>query len=160
MLVLGIDPGLRKTGYGFVKRSFGQLNFIDAGVINLEIYPDRQDRLYFLYESLNNLVKKYNPSAISLEKVFSGRNVRSAFLIGEARAVSIISGKSHSINIFEYSARAVKQGITGYGNATKEDVKRMVKLILNIKDAIKDDASDALALAIYHLNVFNNIGKL
>lgn len=160
MIVLGIDPGLRKTGYGLVKNKAGQPEFISAGIVDLEKYTDRHSKLYFLFESLNEIIEKYKPSAISLEMVFTGKNIKSAFLIGEARAVSIISGKKFNLNVYEYSARAVKQGITGYGNATKDDVKRMVKLILNIKDNLKDDASDALALAIYHLNVINILGKI
>lgn len=160
MIVLGIDPGLRKTGYGLVKNNAGQPEFISAGIINLETNLDRHSKLYFLFESLNQIIEKYKPSAISLEMVFTGKNIKSAFLIGEARAVSIISGKKFNLNVYEYSARAVKQGITGYGNATKDDVKRMVKLMLNIKDDIKDDAADALALAIYHLNVINILGKI
>ncbi|MCX7990808.1 MAG: crossover junction endodeoxyribonuclease RuvC [Proteobacteria bacterium] len=160
MIVLGIDPGLRKTGYGLIENYAGQPRFINSGIINLETYPDRHDRLYFLYESLNEIIEIYSPSAISLEMIFTGRNIKSAFMISEARAVSIISGKKSGLKIYEYSARAVKQGITGYGNASKEDVKRMVKMILNIKGNIKDDASDALALAIYHVNVINILGKL
>lgn len=160
MIVLGIDPGLRKTGYGLITSEKGELRFISADIINLEKISNVYDRLYYLYEKLNDIIEKFNPQALSLEKIFTGKNVRSAFMIGEARAVSILSAKKKGLNIFEYSARAVKQGVTGYGNASKEEVKRMVKLILNIKDDLKDDASDALALAIYHINVFNITGKI
>lgn len=160
MIVLGIDPGLRKTGYGLVDRYEGQLRFISAGVIDLTRFNDRYERLYFLFESLNKLIGTYKPSDLSLEKIFTGKNVKSAFSIGEARAISIISAKKFNLNIYEYSAKAVKQGVTGYGNATKDDVKKMVKLILNIRKDFKDDASDALALAIYHLNVINILGKI
>ncbi len=160
MIVLGVDPGLRKTGYGIVRLEKGVLSHVTAGIINLEKIPSIFDRLYYLYDELNQIICRFSPNVLSLEKIFTGKNIRSAFMIGEARAIAILSAKKAGLDIFEYTSRAVKQGVTGYGNASKEEVKRMVKLILNLREDIKDDASDALALAIYYINVFNITEKI
>ncbi len=160
MTVLGIDPGLRKTGYGIVRTDSGLLKHVADGIISLDKIPSIYDRLSFLYDQLNLIIEKYSPQVLSLEKIFTGKNVRSAFMIGEARAIAILSAKKSGLQIFEYTPREVKQGVTGYGNASKEEVKKMVKLILNLRGDIRDDASDALALAIYYINVFNITGRL
>ena len=160
MIILGVDPGLRKTGYGLIEKHTGGYKLIAADVINLEKIPDIHDRLYHLFVELNMLLKQYKPSCVSLEKIFSGKNIRSAFVIGEARAACIISALSHGVKVYEYATRSVKQGVTGYGGAAKEDVERMVKLILNFNGKLKEDASDALALAIFHGNMSDITLKL
>lgn len=153
MIILGIDPGLRKTGFGVIKKVKAHYSFIDAGVILLDNIKDLHDRLFELYQKVECLFHAYKPNCLSLEKVFIGKNARSAFLIGEARAACIIAAKKFNVPVFEYAARSVKQGIAGYGAADKEDVNRVIKIILGLKGEIKEDASDALALAIFHGNI-------
>lgn len=153
MIILGIDPGLRKTGYGFLRKSGGDFTLIKAGVIKLDTKSSTHDRLFQLFTELNSLVKEIKPSCMVIEKVFIGKNARSAFLIGEARAACIITALSYSIAVYEYATRAVKQGIAGYGDANKDALQRMVKMILNINSELEEDASDALALAIFHGNI-------
>lgn len=153
MIILGIDPGLRKTGYGVIEKKGNTYRLLESGIIKLEKIPDLHDRLLSLYLAIENILSKYRPSCISIEKAFVGRNAKSAFMIGEARAVCILAAKKQSIPVFEYATRSVKQGLTGFGSSEKANVKKMVKLVLGVNDDLKDDASDALALAIFHGNI-------
>ncbi|GAB4437080.1 MAG: crossover junction endodeoxyribonuclease RuvC [bacterium] len=153
MIILGIDPGLRKTGYGFIRKNGGNISLIKSGTIKLDVKKNVQDRLYQLYTEFSELIKENMPDCMAIEKVFIGKNARSAFLIGEARAACIIAAMSNNIKVFEYATRSVKQGVAGYGDASKEALQRMVKLILNYDGSLEEDASDALALAIFHGNI-------
>ncbi len=157
MIILGIDPGLRKTGYGFIKKETNGYVLLKAGLIKLDVKQDTHQRLYQLHRELNLLSEEIKPDCMAIEKAFVGKNARSAFLIGEARAACILSAMEKGVDIFEYAPRAVKQGVTGYGDATKEQLQKMVKLILNHKDLIEEDASDALAVAIFHGNISESI---
>ncbi len=159
MIVLGIDPGLRKTGYGLIEKTGQSYKFISAGTIKLDQSDNVHDRLIKLYNEIEKIIEHHHPQCMSLEKAFVGKNVKSAFMIGEARAVCIVAAKRANIPIYEYATRSVKQGITGFGGAEKGSVKHMVKLILNIKGDLSDDASDALALAIFHGNISYQRGK-
>lgn len=160
MIILGIDPGLRKTGFGIVEKIGNTYRYINSGIIKLDKISGVHERLLTLFFEVEKLIREYRPKCISLEKAFVGKNARSAFMIGEARAVCIIAGKKADLPVYEYPTRSVKQGITGFGGAEKGSVKHMVKIILNISDNISDDASDALALAIFHGNIANNIRKI
>jgi len=153
VIILGVDPGLRKTGYGIIEKDGQTYRFVEAGVIRLDNIADTHDRLLMLHNEIERIILTFKPSCMSLEKVFLGKNVRSAFMIGEARAVCIIVAKRFDIPIYEYATRSVKQGLTGFGASGKESVKHMVKLLLGVKEDLKDDASDALALAIFHGNI-------
>lgn len=160
MIILGIDPGLRKTGFGVVEKKGNTYKYINCGVIKLDKIPSVHDRLLKLFFEIERLIKSHNPQCISLESAFVGKNARSAFMIGEARAVCIIAGRKADLPVYEYPTRSVKQGITGFGGAEKGSVKHMVKIILNINGDISDDASDALAIAIFHGNIAYNTGKI
>jgi len=157
MIILGIDPGLRKTGFGFIQKKGSSFSLIKAGVIRLDVKSSTHARLFQLFNELNSLIKDIKPACMAIEKVFTGKNARSAFLIGEARAACIITALTYNIAVFEYATRAVKQGVAGYGDATKDALQRMVRLILNINNELEEDASDALALAIFHGNISNGI---
>ncbi|MCX7771152.1 MAG: crossover junction endodeoxyribonuclease RuvC [Proteobacteria bacterium] len=156
MIILGIDPGLRKTGFGIVEKRGQEYRLINAGVIRLDKLSDLHDRLLKLFFEIENLIKEFNPNCISLEKAFVGKNARSAFMIGEARAVCIVAGRKANLPVYEYPTRSIKQGLTGFGGAEKKSVKHMVKVILKINGEISDDASDALAIAIFHGNIGYN----
>jgi len=160
VVILGIDPGLRKTGFGIVKKIGQTYKLISAGTIILDKTSNPHERLLKLFHEIEKLIKEHRPQCMSLERAFVGKNVKSAFMIGEARAVCIIAGKKADIPVYEYPTRSVKQGITGFGGAEKSSVKHMVKIILNIKGNISDDASDALALAIFHGNIGYEKGKI
>ena len=111
--------------------------------------------LTFEIEDISEIITNYTPTIICIEEVFYGKNFKSALLLGQARGAAMVSAASKNINIFEYSAKKIKQSVTGNGNAKKEQVQFMVKSILNIKDSnIPLDASDALAIALCHFQQF------
>ena len=152
MLVLGIDPGLIQTGYGLIKVGSEKKQVIDYGTIS----PNSKDklalRLLAIYNDLLSIINEYEPSVMAIEEVFYGKNVKSALLLGHARGVSMICAAKYNIPVFEYSARKVKQSITGNGNAHKSQIKFMIMKELNLKEFNAPiDASDALAIALCHI---------
>ena len=152
MLVLGIDPGLIQTGYGLIKVGSEKKQVIDYGTIS----PNSKDklalRLLAIYNDLLSIINEYEPSIMAIEEVFYGKNVKSALLLGHARGVSMICAAKYNIPVFEYSARKVKQSITGNGNAHKSQIKYMIMKELNLKEFNAPiDASDALAIALCHI---------
>ena len=152
MLVLGIDPGLVTTGYGFIQSKNNDTNIIDYGTISPKKTDNLSLRLNTIYEDITYLIEEYKPSVMAIEEVFYGKNVKSALLLGHARGVAMVCASKNNIPVFEYSAKKIKQAITGNGNAHKEQVKFMVMKDLNLKNFNAPiDASDALAIAICHL---------
>ena len=153
MIILGIDPGLVITGYGIIRVRNNNFELIDFGTIVPENNKPLSQRLNVIYEDVLYILNKYNPSVMAIEEVFFGKNVKSALLLGHARGVPMVCASIHKIPVFEYSARKVKQSITGNGNAHKSQVKYMISKEFNINnDNFSSDASDALAIALCHLN--------
>ena len=155
MIILGIDPGLMKTGFGVLSIVNDKPHLLDYGIIE----PNKKDslslRLYTIFTDIEELINTYSPTIISIEEIFYGVNVKSALLLGQARGAAMVSAASENVTIFEYSAKKIKQSVTGNGNAKKEQVKFMVTSILNIKNSdIPLDASDALAAALCHHQQF------
>ena len=151
MRILGIDPGLTKTGFGIIDINDDSLKLIDYGIVKPKNTDKLERRLLTIFNDMSEIIKKYNPTVVSIEEVFYGKNVKSALLLGQARGAAMLSAASNKITIFEYSAKKIKQSVTGNGNADKNQVKFMVGSILNIKNLdIPLDASDALAIALCH----------
>ena len=152
MIVLGIDPGLVQTGYGLIKVGSENNQAIDYGTISSSSKDKLASRLLAIYNDLLSIIDQYKPSIMAIEEVFYGKNVKSALLLGHARGVSMICAAKYNIPVFEYSARKVKQSITGNGNAHKSQVKFMIMKELNLKQFNAPiDASDALAIALCHI---------
>jgi crossover junction endodeoxyribonuclease RuvC len=160
MLVLGIDPGIAITGYGLIQ--IGDRNDyqpVDFGVITTEPGLPDSERLAILYDALNNLLENHEVDTGAVEKLFFQRNVKTAFSVGQARGVTLLALSKNKIPISEYTPNEVKQTVCGYGNAEKMQVQRMVQTLLALDDLPRpDDAADALAVAICHINhlSFNN----
>tara|TARA_Y100000994_G_scaffold138046_1_gene113178 strand:+ start:811 stop:1293 length:483 start_codon:yes stop_codon:yes gene_type:complete len=155
MKILGIDPGLTRTGFGIIDVHSESLKLIDYGIIKPKSSDKLERRLLTIFNDMSSIIKKYSPTVISIEDVFYGKNVKSALLLGQARGAAMLSAASNKITIFEYSAKKIKQSVTGNGNANKDQVKFMVASILNIKNLdIPLDASDALAIALCHHQQF------
>lgn len=155
MRILGIDPGLTKTGFGIIDINNENLNLVDYGIVKPVSKDKLEKRLLTIFKDISQILDQYKPTIVCVEEVFYGKNFKSALLLGQARGAALVSAASKNINIFEYSAKKVKQSITGNGNADKEQVKFMVKSILKIKDSnIPLDASDALAIALCHFQQF------
>jgi crossover junction endodeoxyribonuclease RuvC len=154
MLVIGIDPGTAITGYGLVsEEEDGSLTVVDYGAIVTP--PDRHMswRLSQLYRDLNEILLLHRPESGAVEKLFFARNVRSALTVGQARGVSLLALEQAGVTLVEYTPLEVKQAVTGYGGADKNQVQQMVKALLGLKEVPQpDDAADALAIAICHLH--------
>lgn len=148
MLALGIDPGTRRVGYGIVRKSGDAVVFVAAGLLNIKSGDDIT-ALRETKKETDRLIKKYKPDIIGVEKLYFGKNQKTALGVAQARGVILLSTIEHTILTKEYTPNEVKVGITGYGFADKKAVLKMVRLILGKPDmVIIDDASDALAIAI------------
>jgi len=152
MIILGIDPGLVQTGYGLIKINGEKKEVLDYGIISPDTKTNLSNRLQTIYNDIIEIIDRFKPNTVAVEEVFYGKNVKSALLLGHARGVAMVSASKYNIPVFEYSAKKVKQAITGNGNAHKEQVKFMIMKDLNLKNFNAPiDASDALAIAICHL---------
>jgi len=152
MRVLGIDPGSIITGYGIVDKKGESLSIIKYGIIRAKVKQESMPlRLREIYNFLNRVILSTKPEATAIETIFFAKNVQSTIKLAYSRAAAMLSATTSDIPVFEYSPREVKKSVTGRGNAGKEQVRFMVKTILNIKDTTDYfDASDALAVAICH----------
>ena len=153
-LALGIDPGTATTGYGLVRlMPAGELVVVKYGVILTPKEASAPARLEMLYKELRALLKKYKPDTAAVEKLFFSKNVRTALAVGQARGVIMLALQLAGIEAFEYTPNEVKQAVAGYGGADKRQVQEMVRALLQLDSIPKpDDAADALAIAITHLN--------
>jgi crossover junction endodeoxyribonuclease RuvC len=151
MRVLGIDPGTMVTGFGVVVHIRGKLSVVSYGTIEGKRKDSFQDRLKIMFDGLTKAIGDYNPEQIALESAFYGKSVKAAIKIGEARGVAILCAALSGIPLFEYAPTEVKRAVVGVGNAQKEQVSKMVKVLLSLsKVPEKYDATDALAIAICH----------
>jgi len=153
MVVVGIDPGTATTGYGFIKEDAGQLVAIDYGVITTPPGLAQELRLQLLFHELNKLLLLHRPVSGAVEKLFFQKNVTTAIAVGQGRGVVLLSLAQAGVQVGEYTPLEVKQAVAGYGGADKKQVQLMVKALLGLKEIPRpDDAADALAIAICHLN--------
>ncbi len=150
--VLGIDPGSVATGYGVIKRgNNGAVSVLGAGVIRTNTKRSFPERLKHLYDSLCQIICEFTPSCAAFEEVFVARNAGAALKLGHARAALLMAAINQGLNIYEYSALEVKRAVVGYGRAEKGQVQEMVALILGLDRLLPRDASDALAVALCHI---------
>lgn len=153
-LALGIDPGTATTGYGFVRLARdGELVAVKYGVILTPKEDSASARLETIYDQLTDLLKEYQPETAAVEKLFFARNVTTGIAVGQARGVVMLALQKAGIETFEYTPKEVKNAVAGYGGADKRQVQEMVRALLQLDSIPKpDDAADALAIAITHLN--------
>ena len=148
MIVIGIDPGTTRIGYGVVEYNKSRLTCLAYGTIGKEKI-DRFDNLKGVETDLSEIIKKYKPNRAGIEKLFFFKNQKTVMGVSEMRGVLLLTLAKNNLPIFEFTPPQVKQAISAYGKAEKGQVQRMVQLLLNLKEPIKpDDAADALALAI------------
>lgn len=149
MIILGIDSGLARTGFGIIEADKKNLKAIDYGCISTGSKIPLTKRLKRLFLDIKNLIKKYRPDLIVIEELFFAKNAKTAIKVGEARGVVILACAEASCEIAELTPLQVKTFLTSYGRASKKQIQQIVKLRLNLKETPKpDDAADALALAI------------
>jgi len=146
--ILGIDPGSQITGYGIVDVAGGRATAVEWGSIRSD--GEHSDRLRNIFVALSRVVRELKPAEIAIERVFLHRNADSALKLGQARAAAICATFEADVPIYEYSARHIKKAVVGSGGAEKEQVQRMVQMILGVREAVQADAADALAAAICH----------
>ena len=153
MRVLGIDPGNRITGYGIVEKIDSRLVPVTFGIIKNSDDSNPAGRFHNIYEGITQIVMDHGPDAVACETLFFCKNVKSAIRLGEARGVAVLAATARVREYHEYSPRSVKQAVVGFGGAQKDQVKRMIQRLLGIRATdLSEDAADALAVAICHLN--------
>jgi len=159
MLVLGIDPGSRTTGYGVIEVRGNKLSYIDCGCIRAGD-GELPQRLKIIFSTLSEIIAQHQPQQVAIEEVFMGRNAASALKLGQARGAAMSACLNQNLPVDEYSARQVKQAVVGAGAAEKGQVQHMVKALLSISDNIAEDAADALAVAICHANTHASLVRM
>jgi crossover junction endodeoxyribonuclease RuvC len=147
--ILGIDPGLNRTGYGIIEISGSRLSWIDSGVIRVPA-GELPQRLETILRELAAVIERTAPDEASVEKVFVNVNPKSTLLLGQARGAAICAAVAAGVGVHEYSALQVKQATTGYGRADKLQMQKMVQRLLGLDHTPPSDAADALACAICH----------
>ncbi len=152
MIYLGIDPGTATTGYGIIKQTNArkqEFEILEFGVISTKKTDSDAKRLQILYSDLNDLIKKFKPNYIGVEKLFFAKNQTTAMTVSQARGVVLLAGSQHGLKLLEFTPLQVKNTLCGYGKADKKQVQAMVQKSFNLKHLPKpDDAADALAIAL------------
>lgn len=150
MKILGLDPGLRYTGWGLIERRNNNLKYLGCGRIAVPESDSLSQRLAFLFDALQQVVATTQPDAAAVEETFSNVNARSTLKLGMARGVVLLAPALLKIEVAEYAANTVKKTVVGAGHADKKQVQHMVKVLLPLADFSTADAADALAIAICH----------
>lgn len=153
MLVVGIDPGIATTGYGFIRSpSSGGLEAVAFGVLRTEAGAPLPERLACLYQGITDLLALHRPEVAAIERLYFQRNVTTAMVVGEARGVLLLALAQAGIPVGEYTPGEIKQAITAYGSAKKPQMQEMIRLLFGLAETPRpDDAADALAVAVCHL---------
>lgn len=149
MRIMGIDPGIAIVGFGIIDHYGSRLKPIKYGSIETPASTEVPSRLYTVYTECMDLIARYKPELMAIEKIFFNRNVTTAFTVGQARGVLLLAAYQSGLAVTEYTPLQVKMAVTGYGKADKKQVQQMVKILLGLSDVPKpDDVADALAIAI------------
>lgn len=150
--ILGIDPGSRVTGYGIIESDRGNLVFIACGVVKTTPNYPFSNRLNEIFDGINEVIQIHDPEVAAVEEVFLSQNPGTAIKLGQARGAAVVAAMQNGLSVSDYSPRKIKQAVAGYGQAEKEQVQHMVRVLLNLKKKPSNDAADALAVAICHAN--------
>lgn len=157
-IILGIDPGTTIMGFGLIKVLGKKMEFMQLNELQLQKYSDHYVKLRYIFERTVELIDTYHPDEIAIEAPFFGKNVQSMLKLGRAQGVAMAAGLSRQVPITEYSPKKIKMAITGNGNASKEQVAKMLQSLLSLKELPKNlDSTDGLAAAVCH---FYNSGKI
>jgi crossover junction endodeoxyribonuclease RuvC len=149
LIVLGIDPGTARTGYGLVERTGSSLRSIDYGCLETPSDWALPQRLLSIHQAVEDLITTHRPELVGVERLFFNKNVQTAFAVGQARGAVLLTAAQHGLPVYEYGPHEVKMAVTGYGRAQKDQVQRMVQAVLGLAELPRpDDAADALAVAI------------
>lgn len=167
MIIIGIDPGSKITGFGIIKYINRQYTVIDAGTIRPSIKEPLEKRYLHIFNSLDALLQKHKPNYLSVETQFVHKNVQSAIKLGMARGACMIAAAKNNIPVHEYAPTLAKKAVVGKGHATKEQMQRMIRLLLRLDQELCEDISDAFSLALCHIHALHlqnrsihNIGRM
>ena len=150
--ILGIDPGTVVTGWGIVATVGSSLSHVACGTIATVGSRGQGERLSRIYRGMQQIITRYHPNGVSLEKVFFARNAQSALKLGQARGVALLAATENQLDVYEYSSNEIKLAVVGYGHATKDQVQKMVASLLHVSEKMAADAADALAAAVCHVH--------
>lgn len=150
--ILGIDPGSRATGYGVIVKKGNRLSYVACGIIRLGDKYSFNDRLKVIFDGLCEVIEIHKPVVAAVEDVFVAANPRTALKLGHARGAAVLAALQNGLAVYDYTPRMVKQSVVGYGNAEKEQVQQMVRVLLHLSASPGSDAADALAVAMCHAN--------
>jgi crossover junction endodeoxyribonuclease RuvC len=158
-VILGIDPGSRICGYGLIRARGNSLEYLASGVIRMGTltFPER---LHTIFSDISDIIIEHGPDVAAVEEVFMGKNASSALKLGQARGAAIVACTHYQLPVAEYAARKVKQALVGRGQADKKQVQQMVKSLLGLSRMPPEDAADALAIAVCHVNTQNTLIRM
>lgn len=162
MRILGVDPGSITTGFGVIDYEKGRLSLVDQGSITTQRGAELAARLHRIYEELVAVIARTTPAAVAIETPFAGQNVKSLIQLAHARGVILLAVQSAKLAVYEYAPRSVKSAVVGYGAAEKEQVAKMVRVLIPACSKLKmgPDATDALAIAICHAHTAGTNARL
>ena len=153
MRVIGIDPGSRVCGYGVLEAQNGKVTHLISGCIVPKSTLPLNQRLKVMYDGLLKVINQHSPDVMSIEDIFFAKNAKSAIKLGQARGVALLAGCNSGISIHEYAPTKVKLALTGRGRANKAEVQNMLSRLLGVSEWETQDASDAVAIALCHINI-------
>lgn len=159
-LILGIDPGSRITGYGVINSLGNRNEYVSSGCIRTTASLTLPQKLEEIFTGLTSIIEEFSPQEMAIEKVFLARSADSALKLGQARGVAIAAAVSRGLPVHEYEAKKIKQAVVGTGAASKEQVQHMIKTLLCLSDKPQQDAADALATALCHINTAATLLKV
>lgn len=159
MIILGIDPGSRTTGFGIISFDEKRYTYVASGCVRVGHLP-MVERLQEIYRAIQEVIETYQPTAGAIEQIFMHKGADSALKLGQARGVAMLAMANVGLSVAEYAARQVKQAVVGYGAADKIQVQRMMQALLNLPLSVPADAADALAIAICHANTQQGLRRL
>ncbi len=156
MKILGIDPGYAIVGFGIVEYKGNKFTPIEYGAITTDNKMSFPERLKYIYDRTTDIINMHKPEFLSIEELFFNTNVKTAIAVGHARGVLLLAAQNLGVPIYEYTPLQIKQAVTGYGRADKNQVQQMVKTLLSLQKVPKpDDTADALAVAVCHAHSYN-----
>jgi crossover junction endodeoxyribonuclease RuvC len=152
MILMGVDPAGRSTGYGVIKGRDRGFRALEYGCIETTASQEMPERIAILYDGLDEVIRKYRPEELVIEELFHARNVKTLLLMSHMRSAALLAAHKNKVHVVECSAKAVKKAVTGNGNASKEQVGYMTRRLLGLseEEKISNDATDALAIALSH----------
>jgi crossover junction endodeoxyribonuclease RuvC len=161
MIVLGIDPGLRCTGYGVVANRDGAVTLVECGVVRTESKAPLVERLRDVYQGIGDVLVRHGIEEAAIERVFHGKNAATSLLLGHARAAAMLAATLREVPVAEYSPTQIKAAVAGTGRATKDQIQYMVQQLLRLRTPPRPaDAADGVAVAICHCTVGSTRAKL